>query len=122
MVLMIPSVLNMLAVYKSAILLAVASVASIPLVVALLPEARHHENMFVFFVTTIGMIPMNLKITQTILSTGFADGFTTMSTICYCILLYWIVFNCEQIVLGFVTRAICPRQHKLFHLKEDSNE
>lgn len=119
---LIPLLLNMAGVWRCSIILTLASVAAIPAVVALLPDARRHENMFTYFLTTISMIPTNIKLMRAIRETGLLEDFSGGSTVCLIILLYWIIFNCEQIALAFVTRAIWPRQYRLFHIKEDSDE
>lgn len=109
---LLPLGLNVAAVLEENGMLLAASLAALLLMVALMPAARKRESLFLFVLAAISLIPMNLWAVVWFLGTGYLEDLPLISKLFWPVLIYWMVFNIEQVILGCVARLIWPKQYK----------
>ena len=106
----LPSVISLIAVINRSILLAMISIVVIYLLVAILPCARHYENIWVFFLSIFASIPFNIKLIDILARAIFFENDFVLLHILRCALIYVILFCVEEIILGAVARFVWRRQ------------
>ncbi len=108
----IPVIIAVNCVRQHSFVAGVLAVICMFLLIALLPAARHRESIWMFVMTSITYIPINLWFIK-----GITDWFSDVSvpgigSILWSILLYCILFGLEQICMGIPTRLIWRKQYK----------
>lgn len=106
----LPSVISLIAVINRSILLAMISIIVIYLLVAILPCARHYENIWVFFLSIFASIPFNIKLIDILARAIFIENDFVLLHILRCALIYVILFCVEEIILGAVARFVWRKQ------------
>ncbi len=106
----LPSVISLIAVINRSILLAMISIIVIYLLVAVLPCARHYENIWVFFLSIFASIPFNIKLIDILARAIFIENDFVLLHILRCALIYVILFCVEEIILGAVARFVWRKQ------------
>ncbi len=80
--------------------------------VKIVPFARSRENLWMFFLVFVFSIPVNVSIVRTLpIGVLFYDVFR----VC---LVYVVLITVEEIVMGYITRVLWPRQHKMLYYEE----
>lgn len=92
-----------------------AAMASILVLAGILPAAKRIESVYVFVLTAISMIPLNVCLV------GYAmDIATTASThlalrLCWTVVFFGIFLNLEEILLLWIAIFFWPHQQHIFH-------
>ncbi len=87
--------------------------------IAMLPPARHRENIWMFVLATPTVIPLNIVVIQSVFRLGILSTELLIGKILWGITLYTLLFCIEQIILGVLTRAFWKRQLKSVFCKLD---
>ncbi len=106
----LPFAISWLAVHNGSPFLGIVSILAIYLVVALLPYTKRHENIWIFLLSSISNIPINIRLISTLGREFILEGEVVLLHLMRYVLIYVIVFCVEQIVLGFIARLIWRRQ------------
>ncbi len=106
----LPFAISWLAVRNGSPFLGIVSILAIYLVVALLPYTKRHENIWIFLLSSISNIPINIRLINTLGREFILEGEVVLLHLMRYVLIYVIVFCVEQIVLGFIARLIWRRQ------------
>lgn len=80
--------------------------------VKIIPMSRGYEGLWVFLLTAIGSIPLNIKLIAYLLDTWFAFGNSAI-VILTAIELYLCILAVEEIIIGVIGRIIWKRQCRL---------
>lgn len=106
----IPFMMSCAAALTGSIWLGGGAMVAILVSTAWIPAARHKESMFVFAMTAVDLIPMNLRLLKAV--AVLTDGMPAVIGILWTVLLYCILSNMEQLVLGYAARRIWPKQKR----------
>lgn len=102
-ILFTPCILMSVAAAKKSVVLGVISIIFVFLFVFLAPIAKKKENFWMFVISTITLLPANIKIA--VLAYSYISESKILS-VSVAILLFFLLAGTEQILLGFITRAI----------------
>lgn len=106
-ILFTPCILMSVAAAKKSVVLVVISIIFVFLFVFLAPIAKKKENFWMFVISTITLLPANIKIA--VLAYSYISESKILS-VSVAILLFFLLAGTEQILLGFITRAIKRNQ------------
>ena len=111
---LIPLAMSCVAAGHSLWWLHVAAMASILVLTSILPAAKRIESVYVFVLTTISMIPLNVCLVR-----HATDMATTVSThpalrLCWAVVFFGIFLNLEEILLLWFALFLWPRQRHIF--------
>lgn len=110
---LIPFVLSLVSVLTFSIPVLVVCVAVIFLEVALVPLFKGYENVWMFVISALALIPTNTALSYLAVDSGIlfeVDGAFTF--IVYAATVYFVLFSMEQILFGVVARFIRPVQKR----------
>lgn len=107
MILFMPCILMSVAAAKKSVVLSVISIIFVFLFVFLAQIAKKKENFWMFVISTITLLPANIKIA--VLAYSYISESKILS-VSVAILLFFLLADTEQILLGFITRAIKRNQ------------
>lgn len=110
MILFTPCILMSVAAAKKSVVLGVISIIFMFLFVFLAPIAKKKENFWMFVISTITLLPANIKIA--VLAYSYISESKILS-VSVAILLFFLLAGTEQILLGFITRAIKRNQSEI---------
>lgn len=86
-------------------------IASVLFIVAIVPWCRQHENMWLFVLTAIGSVPININLTRLIIDIGiFETGVPILGVLVTSVEIYLLLLGIEEIVIGVLGRIIWKRQ------------
>ena len=89
----------------------VVLIASVLFIVGVVPWCRQHENMWLFVLTAIGSVPINISLTHYIIDIGiFETGFPILGMVVTSIEIYLLLLGIEEIVIGVLGRMIWKKQ------------
>lgn len=89
----------------------VVLIVSILFIVAVVPWCRHHENMWLFVLTAIGSVPINITLTRYIIDMDiFETGFPVLGVLVTSLEIYLLLLGTEEIIIGVLGRMIWKRQ------------
>lgn len=109
-ILFIPCILLSVATVKKILVLGVVGVVLLFLYVFFTPLTKGAENFWMYVLSTITLLPLNIKITV-MLYPIFCDLLNFKALIIFIsVLVAFIVWNIEQIILGMITRIVKPNQ------------
>lgn len=109
-ILFIPCILLSIATMKKILVLGVFGVVLLFVYVFFAPLTKGAENFWMYVLSTITLLPLNIKITV-MLYPIFCDLLNFKALIiCISVLVAFIVWNIEQIILGVITRIVKPNQ------------
>lgn len=103
-------ILMSVAAAKKSVVLGVISIIFVFLFVFLAPIAKKKENFWMFVISTITLLPANIKIA--VLAYSYISESKILS-VSVAILLFFLLAGTEQILLGFITRAIKRNQSEI---------
>lgn len=109
-ILFTPCILMSVAAAKKFVVLGVISIIFVFLFVFLAPIAKKKENFWMFVISTITLLPANIKIA--VLAYSYISESKILS-VSVAILLLFLLAGTEQILLGFITRAIKRNQSEI---------
>ena len=95
---------------KKSVVLSVISIIFVFLFVFLAQIAKKKENFWMFVISTITLLPANIKIA--VLACSYISESKILS-VSVAILLFFLLAGAEQILLGFITRAIKRNQSEI---------
>lgn len=108
--LLIPCILLSIATMKKIMVLGVLGVVLLFIYVFFTPLTKGAENFWMYVLSTITLSPSNIKITV-MLYPIFCDLLNFKALIIFIsVLVAFIVWNIEQIILGVITRIVKPNQ------------
>lgn len=109
-ILFIPCILLSIAMMKKILVLGVFGVVLLFVYVFFAPLTKGAENFWMYVLSTITLLPLNIKITV-MLYPIFCDLLNFKALIIFIsVLVAFIVWNIEQIILGVITRIVKPNQ------------
>lgn len=109
-ILLIPCILLSIATMKKIMVLGVLGVVLLFIYVFFTPLTKGAENFWMYVISTITLLPLNIKITV-MLYPIFCDLLNFKALIIFIsVLVAFIVWNIEQIILGVITRIVKPNQ------------
>lgn len=115
MVSLIPLAISCVAAAHSLWWLHAVAMASILVLAGILPAAKRIESVYVFALTAISMIPLNVCLVRYAM-----DIATTASTylalrLCWTVVFFGIFMNLEEILLLWIAIFFWPCQQHIFH-------
>ena len=109
-ILFIPCILLSIATMKKILVLGVFGVVLLFVYVFFAPLTKGAENFWMYVLSTITLLPLNIKITI-MLYPIFCDLLNFKALIIFIsVLVTFIIWNIEQIILGVITRIVKPNQ------------
>lgn len=88
-----------------------ALIVSVLFIVAVIPWCRQHENMWLFVLTAIGSVPINITLTRYIIDMDiFETGFPVLGVLVTSLEVYLLLLGIEEIIIGVLGRMIWKRQ------------
>ncbi len=109
-ILLIPCILLSIATMKKILVLGVFGVVLLFIYVFFAPLTKGDENFWMYSLSTITLLPLNIKIIL-LLYPVFCDLLNFKALIIFIsVLVAFIAWNIEQIILGVITRIVKPNQ------------
>lgn len=114
-ILLTPSALLSIAIVKHLPIIGVISIALLFVLVFSMPLAKGIENFWMYVLSLITLLPLNVKISIMAYPLIF-DLFDSMALAVFIsIMVFFIASNIGQIVLGLITRIIKPKQDEIVY-------
>lgn len=114
-ILLTPSALLSIAIVKHLPIIGVISIALLFVLVFSMPLAKGIENLWMYVLSLITLLPLNVKISIMAYPLIF-DLFDSMALAVFIsIMVFFIASNIGQIVLGLITRIIKPKQDEIVY-------
>lgn len=89
----------------------IIGVITILFVVGIVPDCRKYENIWLFILTAIGTIPINISITRRMISLGLFDsGIPVVGVVIASIEIYLLLLTIEELFIGVIGRVIWKQQ------------
>lgn len=89
----------------------VVLIVSLLFIVAVIPWCRQHENMWLFVLTAIGSVPINITLTRYVIDMGILEtGFPVLGVLVTSLEIYLFLLGIEEIIIGVLGRMIWKRQ------------
>lgn len=108
----LPIAFSILASVKTSLLFLALAIVCLFLAVWLLPYVKGHESIWMFILSGVCLIPINIKTITLLLSSFVFEDDTFVLQLLKGLLLIFILFSTEEIILGTITRLIWKRQNK----------
>lgn len=109
-ILFIPCILLSIASMKKILVLGVFGVVLLFVYVFFVPLTKGAENFWMYVLSTITLLPLNIKITI-MLYPIFCNLLNFKALVIFIsVLVTFIIWNIEQIILGVITRIVKPNQ------------
>lgn len=114
-ILLTPSALLSIAIVKHLPIIGVISIVLLFVLVFSMPLAKGIENLWMYVLSLITLLPLNVKISIMAYPLIF-DLFDSMALAVFIsIMVFFIASNIGQIVLGLITRIIKPKQDEIVY-------
>lgn len=114
-ILLTPSALLSIAIVKHLPIIGVVSIVLLFVLVFSMPLAKGIENLWMYVLSLITLLPLNVKISIMAYPLIF-DLFDSMALAVFIsIMVFFIASNIGQIVLGLITRIIKPKQDEIVY-------
>lgn len=114
-ILLTPSALLSIAIVKHLPIIGVISIVLLFALVFSMPLAKGIENLWMYVLSLITLLPLNVKISIMAYPLIF-DLFDSMALAVFIsIMVFFIASNIGQIVLGLITRIIKPKQDEIVY-------
>lgn len=108
-VLFLPLVFSAFSVVKKSALFGIISILLLFIIVLLVPLCKGNENIWMFFLSNITLLPINVMIIKSIIS-YINVGSGIFSKIVTAILVYFVISQIQEIILGVAVRILKPNQ------------
>ena len=112
-ILLIPNALLSIAIIKHLPVIGIISIVLLFVLVLLMPLAKGIENIWMYVLSSITLLPLNVKISIMAYPLIYDLFDFNALAIFISIMVFFIVSNTEQIVLGLITRIIKTKQEEL---------
>lgn len=109
-ILLMPLMFSILASTRTSIILMAISIIMLFLLVLFVPLMRGNENVWMFILSTITLVPINIRLVKHIINLLSIDFESSFFNITVAITIYLVLFNIEEIVLGTIVRLLKPNQ------------
>lgn len=110
---LVPMLFSIAFVLFKTVPLIVLTVVSLFVIVGAVPIFRKRENLWMFLLTAIIMIPINLYMVFAIVNLDSLSSCDLLCKILFGAVLYCVVFSVEEILFAFITRLIRKKQYKI---------
>lgn len=92
----------------------ILSIMSVLFIVAVVPWCRQHENMWLFVLTAIASVPINITLTRYTIDIGiFETGFPFLGKLITSLEIFLLLLGIEEIIVGVLGRMIWKRQKNM---------
>ena len=75
-------------------------------VVAVMPICKHYENAWMFFMTAITVVPINIRVIVHL----FSGGANSLIGVLWGVILFFVMLSIEELIAGVITRIIWKNQ------------
>lgn len=114
-ILLTPSALLSIAIVKHLPIIGIISIALLFVLVFSMPLAKGIENLWMYVLSLITLLPLNVKISIMVYPLIFDLVDSMAFAVFISIMVFFIASNIEQIVLGLITRIIKPKQEEIVY-------
>ena len=105
----LPTVCSVASMFRFRCILIAAAVVLLFAAVAILPQARHRENVWMFVLALPVTIPINLMLLFRFY--GYFESDYMLNNVLCVILFFGMAVSMEEVALGIVTRRIWRKQY-----------
>lgn len=109
----IPLLLSVAFVFYQSVLLTVLMIISSFVIVGTVPIFKKAQNIWMFLIVSVTVIPVNSYMICAIFSLGSLEDYNLFNKILYGAMLYCVFFSVEEILFGVITRLIWRNQYKI---------
>lgn len=109
----IPLLLSVAFVFYQSVLLTVLMIISSFVIVGTVPIFKKTQNIWMFLIVSVTVIPVNSYMICAIFSLGSLEDYNLFNKILYGAMLYCVFFSVEEILFGVITRLIWRNQYKI---------
>ncbi|MBQ7132824.1 MAG: hypothetical protein IJO29_09655 [Oscillospiraceae bacterium] len=110
LLLLLPTIISSLSVLFDSLMLVLFATALILTIAVRIAVFRKYANLWVFIMTSMAAIPVNLSIIFRIKNLGIVFNDWRLINFLYYVLVYMICFSAEQISIGIATRFLVAKQ------------
>lgn len=110
---LIPLLLSVAFVFYQSVLLTVLMIISSFVIVGTVPIFKKTQNIWMFLIASVTVIPVNSYMICAIFSLGSLEDYNLFNKILYGAMLYCVFFSVEEILFGVITRLIWRNQYKI---------
>lgn len=110
---LIPLLLSVAFVFYQSVLLTVLMIISSFVIVGTVPIFKKTQNIWMFLIVSVTVIPVNSYMICAIFSLGSLEDYNLFNKILYGAMLYCVFFSVEEILFGVITRLIWQNQYKI---------
>lgn len=110
---LIPLLLSVAFVFYQSVLLTVLMIISSFVIVGTVPIFKKTQNIWMFLIVSVTVIPVNSYMICAIFSLGSLGDYNLFNKILYGAMLYCVFFSVEEILFGVITRLIWRNQYKI---------
>lgn len=110
---LIPLMFSVAFVFYQSVLLTVLMIISPFVIVSTVPIFKKTQNIWMFLIVSVTVIPVNSYMICAIFSLGSLEDYNLFNKILYGAMLYCVFFSVEEILFGVITRLIWRNQYKI---------
>lgn len=110
---LIPLMFSVAFVFYQSVLLTVLMIISPFVIVGTVPIFKKTQNIWMFLIVSVTVIPVNSYMICAIFSLGSLEDYNLFNKILYGAMLYCVFFSVEEILFGVITRLIWQNQYKI---------
>lgn len=110
---LIPLMFSVAFVFYQSVLLTVLMIISPFVIVGTVPIFKKKQNIWMFLIVSVTVIPVNSYMICAIFSLGSLEDYNLFNKILYGAMLYCVFFSVEEILFGVITRLIWRNQYKI---------
>lgn len=114
---LIPLAIGCVAAARGLWWLHAAAMATILVLAGILPAAKRIESVYVFVLTAISMIPLNVCLVRHTMDIATTDATHPVLRLCWAVVFFGILVNLEEILLLRFAQFLWPRQQHIFRKK-----
>lgn len=107
---LIPLMFSVAFVFYQSVLLTVLMIISPFVIVGTVPIFKKTQNIWMFLIVSVTVIPVNSYMICAIFSLGSLEDYNLFNKILYGAMLYCVFFSVEEILFGVITRLIWRNQ------------
>lgn len=110
---LIPLMFSVAFVFYQSVLLTVLMIISPFVIVGTVPIFKKTQNIWMFLIVSVTVIPVNSYMICAIFSLGSLEDYNLINKILYGAMFYCAFFSVEEILFGVITRLIWRNQYKI---------
>lgn len=111
---LIPLLFSVAFVFYQSFFLLVLMIISHFVIVGTVPIFKKTQNIWMFLIVAVTVIPVNSYMICAIFSLGSLEEYNLINKILYGAMLYCFFFSVEEILFGVITRLIWRNQYKTY--------